>query len=274
MARRKQQNNSDASESADQPKKRGRKPDTPEQKAAKAAAKQEAKAAADRATGERRVEAAKVAAGHNSADPRKKAIFLDAVAKVARLKDRIASVTGELRAFYKDMQRDGFTKDQFETAILVQTPEGEAKVKERMEKALQAAQFVGAMLGKSLDLFAEPDRTPAADRAYEEGQRASMENKAALPPYAPETEQFRRYMEGFHDHQASLAQFKPINPPSPPPASEVTSGTPMTRQAYVEQQQAGAPLPPTTQIAGSGAESDSDADDGDDGEEFADRSAA
>lgn len=268
MTKPKSEKKSADQKAAEPAKKRGRRPDTAEAKAAKQAAKATEKAAGDKAEGAKRTAAAKVAAGDNSADPKLKQIFLDTLPKVIRLKDRIASVTGELRAVYKDAQRDGFTKDQFETAILCSDPEGEAKVQEKIAKALQAAQFVGAMLGKNLLNFEEPDRTPAADRAFEEGQRASMENKAALPPYAPETEQYRRYMDGFHSHQASLvtAGMKQINPPSPPPASEVTSGVAMTREAYRAQTAANAKLP------NSGAEND-DAAEGEE-EEFADREAA
>lgn len=246
------------------PKKRGRPAKSPEQKAAEKAAKQQAE-------GAKRQEAAKAVAGHNSADPQLQELFIRSTAQLKKLKETAKSANGKIRAFYKDALRDGFTKDQFETAILCETPEGEAEVRERMAKALQAAQFVGAMLGKNLAHFEEPDRTPASERAYDEGRRASMENKAALPPYAPDTEQFRQYMAGFHAHQETLvkAGMKPVNPPSPAPASEVSSGTAMTRAQYAAQQ-AAMSAPPADD--GTGAESDYEDEENDD--EFADRPAA
>lgn len=251
--------------------KRGRPAKTPEQKAAEKAAKDAAKTEAKKAEGAQRTEAAKAVAGHNSADPKLRELFVRSVETYKKHKKKVHDASGDLRRFFKDALRDGFTKDQFETAVMCEDPEGEAKVQEKIAKALQAAQFVGAMLGKHLDAFSEPDRTPAADRAYSEGQKASMENKAAFPPYAPETEQFRRYMEGFYAHQETLAKFKPLEkaPPSPPPASEVTSGVSMTRSQF-NQAQAAPPAPMGATFAddGTGAETDSEE------EEFADRAPA
>ena len=56
-----------------------------------------------------------------------------------------------------------------------------------------------------MDLFEEPDRTPAADRAYDAGKQASMENQPRKPPHDPSTIQYERWMAGYADHQATLA---------------------------------------------------------------------
>ena len=70
---------------------------------------------------------------------------------------------------------------------------------------LQVARWLGHPMGAQLDMFEAPDRTPIADRAYDEGKQASIENRSAKPSYAPETEAYRSYMSGYHDHQRELA---------------------------------------------------------------------
>jgi hypothetical protein len=69
---------------------------------------------------------------------------------------------------------------------------------------MQAARWVGSGIGAQLDLFVQPNRTPAAERAYDEGKQASMENKPRKPPYDPSTTQFRSWMKGFNEHQGTL----------------------------------------------------------------------
>jgi hypothetical protein len=67
-------------------------------------------------------------------------------------------------------------------------------------------------MGAQLDMFSEPDRTPATDRAYDEGKQASMENRQGKPPYDPSLPQHQKWLEGYADHQATLAKgFKPLS---------------------------------------------------------------
>lgn len=238
----------------------GRPPKTAAQKAAKSKAKQET-----------RVEAAKAAVGLPGSDPKKREKFLYFSPKYALLKKRAASVNGELRNLLKEADKDGFTKGQFEVAALVSTPEGEAKVRERIGKELEAAQFVGSMLGTQLSLFNEPDRTPAVDRAYSEGQAAAMQNIAAVPPYAPDTEQFRAFMKGFHDHSASIVADKlkkKTEPPKAPKADKAAKAppaapppapgnvVPMTRSQMLAQEQAQQSQSQEADEAGDGGDDD------------------
>jgi hypothetical protein len=60
-------------------------------------------------------------------------------------------------------------------------------------------------MGQQYDLFERPAPMPAVDRAYDEGKMASMQNQPAKPPYDPSVPQYGAYMQGFHDHQATLA---------------------------------------------------------------------
>jgi len=70
-----------------------------------------------------------------------------------------------------------------------------------MANRLLAAAYSDADIGEQLSLFLDGDRTPAADRAYKEGQTSAMKNEAAVPKYAPDTDQYAAFMQGYHDEQ-------------------------------------------------------------------------
>jgi hypothetical protein len=146
-------------------------------------------------------------------DAEAKALFLRALPKIAELKAKLNTANANLRNAYKQAKADGFLKKDFDVAFEIQGAEGEKAKKAAIARELTIAKWLGCDLGAQLDLFMQDARVPAADRAFEEGQTASMQNKAAKPPYDPSTEQYRRYMAGFHEHQATLAKgIKPLNP--------------------------------------------------------------
>jgi hypothetical protein len=206
---------------------------------------------------------------YNNDDPEAKALFLNHLPKIEALRDAINKATANLRNAYKTAKaQGGFEKVDFDYAIAVKTAEAEAKTRAKIARQLTIARFMGSDLGGQLDLFLEPDRTPAADRAYHEGETASMKNEPAQPSYAPETEQYRQYMKGFHDHQAKIAGkgIKPLHPEverdaketaaqkkknekqkaedakafaaTDPASAPLTSGTAMTRSEFLAQQAA------------------------------------
>jgi hypothetical protein len=119
--------------------------------------------------------------------------------EIEKLKEKLATANSNLRNAYKTAKAEGgFTKEDFEIAAQIKDAEREAKAKARIARQLVIARYMGKSLGAQLELFLEPDRTPASDLAYEEGRQDGLQNKAAKPDYAPSTEQYRRYMEGFH----------------------------------------------------------------------------
>lgn len=90
--------------------------------------------------------------------------------------------------------------------IELDTPEGEARVKAKLRAQATALAWTSNQLGTQILMDLDtPDRTPAADRAYDEGKTASMANKPRKPSYAPETEQYRRYMAGYDADQTVRA---------------------------------------------------------------------
>lgn len=206
----------------------GRPAMTPEQKAAAKAAREAAKndatagakgkadAAEARAGGGKKPSAAAAPpTGGNTddLDREEKALFLHHLPLVKAGRERVGKATAGLRNLYKKAKAEGnFTKADFDTALALETAEQEARERAKIARALKIAKIVGSSMGNQLDLFLEPDRTPIADRAYAEGEKASMENKKAAPPYDPSTEAYRQFMSGFHAHQATLAKgIKPTN---------------------------------------------------------------
>lgn len=183
---------------------------------------------------------------------------------VKDLRGRLKTLNSDLRNAYKKAKGEGaFTKDDFDTAIEIENAEQEAKVKARIARKLVIARYMGKALGAQLELFMEPDRTPASDIAYEEGRQAALQNVqgGAKPPYDPSTEQFRRFMEGFHSvsEERVTNGIKPLHPEvdadqqakaekdakiaeqraeDEKSFEAPTSGVPMSRAQFIAQQQA------------------------------------
>lgn len=132
-------------------------------------------------------------------DREEKALFLNHLPLVKKARDRVATAVADLRVLYKRAKAEGgFTKADFDTAIAVETAENEARERAAIARKLKIAKIMGSSLGAQLDMFLEPDRTPAADIAFQEGESDALQNKIAKPKYDPSTEQARKYLEGFH----------------------------------------------------------------------------
>lgn len=198
----------------------GRPPMTAEQKAAakiarealKLAAQTGAAGKADKA--EARANGGKAAvvaapkpqttANTDDLDREEKALFLHHMPLIKAAKEALNSANSQIRLLYKKAKAEGgFTKADFDTAFALETAEKEAKERGRIARALKIARIVGSSMGNQLDLFLEPDRTPAAENAFAEGERDAMQNLAAKPKYDPSTEQYRKYLEGFHSVSAN-----------------------------------------------------------------------
>lgn len=148
------------------------------------------------------------AKGSNSAplDPKARELFLRDLEEYTKLRAAMTKAQTNLRKFGKIVKQDGFTMRQIKLAFDIQTPEGEAVYRSLIANDLLAARYIGAEIGTQFDLFVKPGDVDPGDRAFHEGQKASMENRAAVPDYAPGTNEYDRYMAGFHEHQSSLVK--------------------------------------------------------------------
>lgn len=159
-------------------------------------------------------------AGHNSGDEdneagekivgltpdEARALFLQDKGKYERALEIKKAADADLRNVCKTIKADGFTVDQVKVAIASETPEGEAKERTKIRQALQAAVWAGVPLGTQLGMFDDPDRTPAVDRAFDEGKRAGMEGRTRRPPYSPDLEQHDRWLTGWTEGQRAAVQ--------------------------------------------------------------------
>lgn len=195
----------------------GRPPMTPEQKeaakAAREAAKNDAAAgakgkadAAEARAGAKKPPAAAAAplsGNTDDLDREEKALFLHHMPLIKAARDRVGKATADLRNLYKKAKAEGnFTKADFDTAFSLETAELEARERAKIARQLKIAKIVGSAMGNQLDLFLEPDRTPAAENAFGEGERDAMQNLPAKLKYDPSTEQARKYLEGYHSVSA------------------------------------------------------------------------
>lgn len=104
-----------------------------------------------------------------------------------------------------DIKADGFKVLHMNIADALINPKGEKRVHGEVRDRLWVARMIGHALGRQFDLFEAPDRTPAVDRAYDEGRTASIENQPRqCTQYHETTEQFREFMRGYNDHQEEL----------------------------------------------------------------------
>lgn len=120
------------------------------------------------------------------------------LAKQKLLDEQWARAKGALKS-------DGFKVLHMQIADQLITPKGEKKVHADVKDRLWVARMIGHALGRQMDLFEAPDRTPAVDRAYDEGRTASIDNQPRqCAQYHETTEQFREFMRGYNDHQEEL----------------------------------------------------------------------
>lgn len=138
---------------------------------------------------------------NNLVDPALKKQFVEMVAHFEQLDSRAKAAAGKRQQYAKEIKAAGFTMPMVKTALVLATPEGEAMFKTDMANLMLAAAYADADIGDQLSLFLDPSRTPIEDRAFKEGQSASMKNEAAVPKYDPSTAAYRAFMEGYHEEQ-------------------------------------------------------------------------
>ena len=159
-------------------------------------------------------------------DAQEEALFHYHAPKIDAQKEKVAKAVGDLRNLYKAAKADGLEKPDFDIAAALKTPELEAKYRGKLARTVQVAGWVGSDIGQLsfADQLGDPDRTPAADRAYQEGRRAGLQGDRAAPGYDPSTEQHRKYMQGFHEAMESRIKqnIKPpqqVEEPAPKPGA-------------------------------------------------------
>lgn len=133
------------------------------------------------------------------------ALFFQHKDKIVALRQKLASINGEIRSAFKMAKAEGFTKKEIDFAISLEDDEDDKIQKER-QRQNQIARWLGVPLGTQgeLSLEPEPDRRPIEERAAAEGKRDGMKGGSLVPPYAPGTPGYDEYCEAWHVGAAAL----------------------------------------------------------------------
>lgn len=131
-------------------------------------------------------------------------------AKVAAKKTADANLKNCCKSAMADLGPHG-VKD-IKTAILLETDEGADELRAKIKREMRVAILMNSPIGTQGALFDDEDRTPASDRAYAAGKIVGWKGMPAKPPHAPETYQYRRWMDGHAEGNVALARsgFKPF----------------------------------------------------------------
>lgn len=144
--------------------------------------------------------------GHNggrlSEEDEMNLLFIN-VGLVSNAQAKLATANSEVRNAYKRAKADGFSKKQVDLAIRLRTEEGQKSFKADLEDSARIARWSGMAIGEQGSLFDEKDRTPIAERAYDEGRRAGLQSEDLNSnPYDVTTEAGQAYISGWHDGQS------------------------------------------------------------------------
>ncbi len=152
--------------------------------------------------------AAKAEVGHNGGDlaeqDRKVLFFMNRNAYVKALEAKKvadAALKQVGKTIKADLGEHGMA--QIKAYELLQTPEGQEKLKAKMEAESQAMRFAGLPVGTQLDLL--DNRTPdRLVKAYRDGEEAGLRGNTLANPYNEASEEGQEFARGWHEGQAAL----------------------------------------------------------------------
>lgn len=148
--------------------------------------------------------------GHNGGPPeltddQKQTLFFGHLKKIRAYKEKIASLSGELRAQYKLAKGDlgDDARASINDALLLETDEGQAKMEAAIARQARVALWMGIPIGSQPDLFGT-DRAPATDRAFAAGKAARLNGEPCKPPHDPSVPQYDAWIQGHQAGQQAL----------------------------------------------------------------------
>lgn len=131
-------------------------------------------------------------------DQQRANLALAVTAYQASLKNKNDYVAEHLKVC-KRIKGDGVDLADVKTAIALQTPEGEAKLKARMAAEARVARWYGSAIGTQFGLF-EDDIT-SEDKAFQAGKRAGLAGEKSA---APDGFELNEFLRGWQIGQAAL----------------------------------------------------------------------
>lgn len=89
--------------------------------------------------------------------------------------------------------------------IELATPEGEARMKADVERQVRLFRWMQVPIGSMGDMFADADRTPLTERAFNEGKRQGLAGEPVNNPHHHTTEAHRFHNDGWAEGQKAKA---------------------------------------------------------------------
>lgn len=153
-------------------------------------------------------------AGHNElSDLQRQALLIQGVVKIERLQEQMETIKADIRNTRKALKSEGFVRFEVDYALRLRKVD-ETEEMDRRRREARIARWLNHPIGTQTDLFDDEytDRTPAVDKAFEDGRIAGMAGEKCEPPYVG-GEQSNRWIEGWHEGQAVLASegFSPLS---------------------------------------------------------------
>ena len=159
---------------------------------------------------------------NNLSPLQKQVLFVTGLQKLERLIQAVKVAGNAVKAQRKVMKGDGFPKEEVDYALFLRRSD-DTTVREDAASRDRAAKYLAHPIGHQFTLLDE-DRTPASDRAFEDGKVAGIAGETCSPPHAPDTEKATRWMEGWQEGQAALlAAFTPLASDDDPYFREVAA---------------------------------------------------
>jgi hypothetical protein len=166
----------------------------------KAKARKKAKAAVIRESGP----------AHNGtslSDADRRAAFVQHFHRWSALDAKKKALATQFKELTRAAKADGYSMAEIKiAAMLLQSDNGEDLVRDEITARLRVSYWLKLPLGSQLEMFANtgmPKQDP-----FEQGKHDVVTDKPAKPQdygYAPGSEEFEKYMAGFHEQTRELA---------------------------------------------------------------------
>ncbi|NTD85448.1 hypothetical protein G6M23_05525 [Agrobacterium tumefaciens] len=128
--------------------------------------------------------------------------FLKGFTELKDITSEMAGMKGDMNAVYKRLKDLGWSKKDYEFAKTLEDKDV-GQVIADFERKIRIAKLFGHQLGRQLELNVT-DRTPQADRAYEEGLAVGRLRKSTSNPYHPGSEEYQAWQKGMNEGTAFI----------------------------------------------------------------------
>ena len=111
----------------------------------------------------------------------------------------------ELKVVCKRIKAESTKLSDVKLAIALESPEGNNDLRERLEREMRVARWMGAPIGTQFSLLDE-DRTPIDDKTRDEGKRAGLRGEPCTAPSTLPGNLVTVWTEGWQEGQKVLME--------------------------------------------------------------------